>query len=118
MPGSVPAILFSDERLRKARAGVGSVNFSIGSDTAFRRLPYEIEGLRTFAVVVAEKALGRPVGREGFGGGGAWIDYHGPPGTVVTTPFSELLDRTTPAAAAHRLAELLARYFRSKPPFV
>jgi adenylate cyclase len=94
-----PNILFSDERLRKARAGVGNVNFSIGSDAAFRRLPYAIDGLRTFAVVVAEKALGEPVGREGFGDGGAWIDYHGPPGTVVTTPFSELLDGRTPAAA-------------------
>ncbi len=94
-----PNILFSDERLRKARAGVGSVNFSIASDTAFRRLPYEIDGLRAFAVVVAEKALGRPVGREGFGDDGAWIDYHGPPGTVVTTPFSELLDGRTPPSA-------------------
>jgi adenylate cyclase len=64
-----------------------------------RRLAYEDLGLRGLPVVAAELAEGRPVGRDRFAGDGtAWIDFPGPPRTVRTVSFGDVLDGRVPAA--------------------
>jgi adenylate cyclase len=99
LPGGEPNILFDDALLRAARAAAGSTDFQVGQGGTIRRLPYATGGLRSFAVVAAERAEGRPVGDDGFGGGGAWIDYAGPPGRVRTYSFVDLLDGRVPPSA-------------------
>jgi len=57
----------------------------------FRRIVYA-NGLESFAVAAAEKALGHPVDRSKFAGDGAWIDFAGPAGTVRTISFIDVLN--------------------------
>ena len=64
----------------KARVGNGLL--PEGSSGALRRVPYEIDKLKTLSVVAVERATGKPVDRSKMRGDGAWIDYSGPPGHV------------------------------------
>jgi adenylate cyclase len=76
----------------KARVGNGSL--PEGSSGALRRLPFEIDGLKTLSVVAVERATGRPVDRRKMSGDGAWIDYAGPPGHIRYVSFSKAVKRT------------------------
>jgi adenylate cyclase len=89
-------VLGGAEALAFARAGSGNALFPGQTNGVYRRLPYEVEGLRSFAAVTAERASGKKVdpGRYQAKEGGArtaWIDYAGPPGTYPTQPFSRVL---------------------------
>jgi adenylate cyclase len=84
--------VFGGERvLREIGARAGNTVVPPDTDGALRHFPYEIQGLTGFAVAAAETASGRRVDRAGFGGDGAWIDYAGPPRTVPTYSFSDVL---------------------------
>jgi adenylate cyclase len=85
-----PNILFTDEDLAAANASVGGALFQVESGSIFRRLPYEVGGLKSLAVVTAERDRGK-ISREGFGDGGAWIDYHGPTGTLTSVAFEDVV---------------------------
>jgi adenylate cyclase len=54
-----------------------------------RRLRHAVGGLETFAVVTVETATDRQV--PAFEEGDVWIDYHGPPGTIPTVKFIDVL---------------------------
>ena len=90
-----PSIFYTDEDLAAANVLVGNVN---STDSHFRRLAYRLDGMRTFAVVVADRATGSAPPASRFGSKGAWIDYHGPlatmPGLSPTTvlPFSRVVE--------------------------
>ena len=96
--GSTP-ILGGDENLRRVHAVAASINFpkSAARGGVFRRLPYSDRGLRTLAVVAAERAMGHPVDRSRFSGDGAWIDFAGPAGTVKTVPLADVVAGKIPA---------------------
>jgi CHASE2 domain-containing sensor protein len=51
------------------------------SSGVIRRVPYAVNGLRSFAVVTAALRTGRPIDRAAFAHRGALIDYLGPAGT-------------------------------------
>jgi adenylate cyclase len=91
--GGQTNVFGGDQVLRETGARAGSSNYVNDSDGVIRRQPYAVEGLESFAVVAAEEFRGRrlPV-REGF----EWIDFHGPPGTVESVPFSRLVEGRTP----------------------
>ncbi len=75
----------------KARVGNGSLP---EDDTGtLRRLPYEVDGLKTLSVVAVERGTGKPVSPAGLGGVGAWLDFGGPPGHVESVSFSRALRR-------------------------
>jgi len=77
-----------------ARATIGNGLLPEGSTGTLRRLPYEIDGLRTLSVAAVERVTGKPVDRKRLGGEGAWIDYSGPPGHVRYVSFSRAVKRT------------------------
>ena len=79
---------------RFARATIGNGLLPEGSTGTLRRLPYEIDGLRTLSVAAVERVTGKPVDRKRLGGEGAWIDYSGPPGHVRYVSFSRAVKRT------------------------
>ena len=56
-----------------------------------RRVPYQVAGLKSFAVETAERASGRQIAPSSLGGSTGWIDYAGPPGTVHMISFSNVL---------------------------
>ena len=90
--------VFGDDRLVReigARAGHSLLPNDPGG--VFRRVPHEVDRLESFAVAAVESAHGRQVDRDQFGGNTAWIDFHGPPGTIETVSFSRVLrGRTRP----------------------
>ena len=99
-PNGTTPILGGDANLRRVHAVAASINFpkSAARGGVFRRLPYSDRGLRTLAVVAAERAMGHPVDRSQFSGDGAWIDFAGPAGTVKTVPLADVVAGKVPAA--------------------
>jgi adenylate cyclase len=87
--------IFGGEEILR-QIGARAANASLPSGDVIRRFPYEIDGLRSIAVVGAEAYLER---RLPAGPGRAWIDYAGPPGTIAAYSFSRVLAGTGPASA-------------------
>ncbi len=94
-PGGTTTVLGGDDLLRELGARVGNTSVIPDSDGSIRATQYEIGGLRTFGVALAE-AAGRPVERFS---GTAPIDYAGPPGTLRSIHFSRVLSGRFPHAA-------------------
>jgi CHASE2 domain-containing sensor protein len=67
----------------------GSALFPVAADGVVRRVPHDDHGVPSFAVETARLAGHDTAAR--FPGGGAWIDYAGPGGTVPTYSFSDVL---------------------------
>ena len=78
-------------------ARVGSALFPLDTDGAIRRAAYDVEGLESFAVVTAEVATNRQV--EPFDESRTWIDFAGPPGTVRSYSYSDVLSGRVGASA-------------------
>jgi adenylate cyclase len=80
-----------DAVLRQIGARAGNSLVPADDDGTYRRFPYAIQGLRGLAVATAEVATGDVVERDGFDSDEAWIDYAGPPETVPTLSFADVL---------------------------
>jgi adenylate cyclase len=68
------------------------------SDRVIRRYARATDGLDSLAVVAANALGGRAPARGPFQPDGAWIDYPGPPGSIDTVRFSDLLAGRVPAS--------------------
>jgi adenylate cyclase len=88
-------IFGGDDLVREARARAGNANVKPDADGVWRRIPYELNKLKSLSVVGAERA-GAKVDPDRFGDDGAWIDYAGPPGTVPTYSFVDLIKGRVP----------------------
>jgi CHASE2 domain-containing sensor protein len=96
-------VLGGDEFLHEIGAEAGASNLPEGRGGVLQRVEYEHGGLATLATVVARR-LGRPRSASSFEKDGAWIDFHGPPGTIDTVSFSDLLDgKVSPARVRGRI---------------
>jgi HD domain/CHASE2 domain len=84
-------VLGGDENLARAHAVAAAANLPTERGGTIRRFGYQGPGIRTIAVVTAERVTGRALSPSSFGHSGAWIDYRGPPGTVPTVSYSDLL---------------------------
>jgi adenylate cyclase len=90
-------VLGGPANVRAARAQVGNAALSqADGDRVVRRYAYSTDGLRSLAVVGAQRAWGVHTA-PGEMKGGAWIDYPGPPGTIDTVHFSDLIAGKVPA---------------------
>jgi adenylate cyclase len=91
--------------LRQIGARAGNTLYVPESDGAVRRFPYALQNLENFAVAAAEIATAEFIPADGFDSdGNAWIDYAGPPGTVTTYSFSDVLrGRTDPNLLRDRI---------------
>ena len=78
------------------RATVGNGLLPEGVGGVLRRVPYKIDGLKALSVATVEKATRRPVDPGWFAGGGAWIDFAGPPGHFKKVSFSRAVRRQYP----------------------
>jgi len=99
-----PAVFLDAGDLRDAGVGVGHAAFPPSSAPAgvLRRVPRSVDGLPSFEVAVTE-AAGHRVSGDGFGDGGALIDYAGPAGTVRTIPAVDVVDGRADAALRGRV---------------
>jgi serine/threonine protein kinase/CHASE2 domain-containing sensor protein len=98
LPGGRTAVLGGDAVLRRLGARAADTETPPDSDGALRAMQYSIQGLRTFAVVVAEADTGRPISPALFGGAThkVPIDYVGPPGTFPAISYSRVLSGRFP----------------------
>ncbi len=89
-------VLGGDDVVSDIGARVGSALMPIDPDGAIRRAAYQVEGLESFAVVTAEVATNRQV--DPFDADRTWIDYAGPPQTVPSYSYSQVLRGHVPPA--------------------
>jgi adenylate cyclase len=97
--------IFGGEQVQRfARATIGNGLLPEGSSGALRRLPYDIDGLRTLSVATVERVTHKPVDRRKLAGDGAWIDFSGPPGHVRYVSFSRAVrGRYAPGTFRNRI---------------
>jgi CHASE2 domain-containing sensor protein len=95
-PVPVPARVRDPGRIG---ASIGSVGVLTDSDGKIRRMPYAPVELKAFPVKAAELVRGRSVSERHFPGNAAWIDFAGPPGTIKSYAFSDVLAGRTGADA-------------------
>jgi CHASE2 domain-containing sensor protein len=89
-------VLGGDAQLARIHSRAAATNLPTDAGGEIRRFPYAHAGLQSMAVAVARRA-GRPVDRADFDHGEALIDYRGPPGTIPTYSFSDLVRGRIPA---------------------
>jgi CHASE2 domain-containing sensor protein/predicted Ser/Thr protein kinase len=82
-------VLGGDEVVNAIGARVGTALMPLDHDGAIRRAAYDVEGLESFAVVTAEVATNRQV--EPFDESRTWIDFAGPPQTMRSYSYSDVL---------------------------
>jgi adenylate cyclase len=90
-------VLGGDDFLLEIGARAGNAVMPADANGVIRRMPYEVDRLLGFGVVGAELVTGRPV--PPFERTGAWIDFHGPPGTLTQYSFSAVEKGRVPASA-------------------
>jgi adenylate cyclase len=81
---------------RQVDAAVGSVNFRLDPGGVYRHVEYSIEGLKSFAVVAAEVAEKRTLRATDIGGRRALIDFAGPPGTIESVSYVDVINGRFP----------------------
>jgi adenylate cyclase len=91
-------VLGGDELLRDIGARAGNAVVPADANGVIRRMPYEIDRLLGFPVVAAELFTQRPVDESEFEDNSAWIDFHGPPGTLTHYSFSQVEQGNVPAS--------------------
>ena len=84
-------VLGGDKFLARLHSEAGWSAFPLTGGGVIERMPYQVRGLRSFAVLAAARASGRAVDPANFPSDGALIDYQGPPRTFKTVSFSDLL---------------------------
>jgi CHASE2 domain-containing sensor protein len=98
-------VLGGDANLRRVHAEAAASDLHNDSTGAVTRVPHSISGLDTMAVAAARRLGADPLPAAAFEDGGAWIDYRGPPGTVPTVSFSDVvLGRFDPDTFRGRVA--------------
>src|SRR3954470_13466726 len=97
-------VLGGDANLRRVHAEAAASDLHNDAGGAVVRFPRSVEGLPTLAVATAHRA-GRPaLPASAFDGGGALIDYRGPPGTFRTISFADVIGgRFAPGTFRNRI---------------
>ena len=92
-------VLGGDANLRSIGARAAASDLRNDTSGAIASFPRAAGGLDSIAVVTTERLTGHAPDPSGFRDGKAWIDYRGPPGTIPTVSFSDVLDE--PRARGH-----------------
>jgi CHASE2 domain-containing sensor protein len=96
-------VLGGDEHLAQLGARAGASNLPPGPGGVLQRFEPSAGGLETLAVAAARR-VGHAPALSAFDHGGAWIDFRGPPGTIDTVSFSDLVNgRVDPARVRDRI---------------
>lgn len=89
-PAGGTAVLGSDATRESVGAQVGNAIMPGDAGGVVRRVPFEHDGLDSFAVVTARAARRNAPARSRFDGDGPLIDFPGRPGTIPTHSFSDV----------------------------
>jgi CHASE2 domain-containing sensor protein len=91
-------VLGGDANLARVHARAAAANLTTSQGGVITHFPYEVSHLKSLAVVVAERANGKPLAPSRFSGGEALIDYQGGAGTFTSVPFWKVLRGGVPAS--------------------
>ena len=89
-------VLGGDDNLRTIDSRAAASDLRNDTSGAIASFPHDVATLESIAVVTAERITGKTPDRDGFRDGKAWIDFRGPPGTIPTVSFSDVLARKVP----------------------
>jgi CHASE2 domain-containing sensor protein len=97
-------VLGGDANLRLVGARAAAADLPTPLGGVLDRFPYASGKLVSMSVAAAERAGGRRLTAAQFSSSGAWIDFRGPPGTIPTYSFSDLIEgRVDPASLRGRV---------------
>jgi CHASE2 domain-containing sensor protein len=85
------SVLGGDANLRAVGSRAAASDFPVGAGGMISRVPFQLNGLPTPAIVLAERVNGSAPDRSLFSDGGAYIDYQGPPGTFPSLSFADVM---------------------------
>jgi adenylate cyclase len=85
-----------EEVLRQFNSSAANALLPADPGGVIRRVAYSVDKLEALPFATADVALGRKVAPPP--GGDAWIDFRGPPGTIRTVSFSDVLQGRLPAS--------------------
>ena len=88
-PDGSTRVLGGGEGLRLSGAAVGNALFPNDRGGTIRRVQHSRQGLVTVGVAAAALAAGRPAKA---GEASEWIDFRGPPGSILTRSYSDVLN--------------------------
>jgi adenylate cyclase len=86
-PDGSTNVLGGDANLRRIGAVAGQALLPNDPGGVIRRLPFQVRGLRGFAIQTVGAWAGTPVRRSSLPDRTPTIDYAGPPGTIPSVPF-------------------------------
>jgi len=96
-------VLGGDDVLKQLGAHAGASNMPSGPGGVLQRFQPSAGGIETLAVAAARVA-GEAPDPSAFGHDGAWIDFRGPPATIDTVSFSDLVNgRVDPSLVRNRI---------------
>jgi HD-GYP domain-containing protein (c-di-GMP phosphodiesterase class II) len=90
-------VLGGDANLRSIGARAAASDLHNDTSGAIARFPRSAGKLDSIAVVTAKRLSGHTPDPGGFRDNRAWIDFRGPPGTIPTVSFSDVVERRVPA---------------------
>ena len=88
-----------EEVVRQVGARAANAGIQADADGVLRRFPVSHDGLVGFAVAAVEEATGEPVDHAAGGDPNPWIHFRGPPGTIRSFSFSDVLRGAVPEDA-------------------
>ena len=89
-------LLGGDDVLRDIGARPANANIPPDPGGVLRHFPYELDKLKSLAVVTSEVATRRKADASDFDDDSAWIDFAGGPGTIRSVSFSRVLRGEAP----------------------
>jgi CHASE2 domain-containing sensor protein len=89
-------VLGGDENLRRINSRAAASDLRNDTSGAIASFPREVGGLDSIAVAATERITHHTPDPNGFRDGRAWIDYRGPPGTIPTVSFSDVVEHRVP----------------------
>ncbi len=84
-------VLGGGDALKSSGASVGNALFPNDRGGTIRRMRYSHQDLVTLPVVAAQLASGRAARPGDLGAETAWIDFRGPPRSILTRSYSDVL---------------------------
>jgi hypothetical protein len=91
-------VLGGDDNLRTIDSRAAASDLRNDTSGAIASFPHDVAGLDSLAVATTERLTGHPPDPSGFRDGKAWIDFRGPPGTIPTVSFSDVVKDHVPDA--------------------
>jgi len=84
-------VLGGADTLKEVGAVAGMALMPRDNNGVIRRVPFATQGVKSFAVVTAQRVPGQTIDRGAFDEGNAWIDFHGGPGTLDYVSMADVL---------------------------